>query len=156
MKIKYCLFLSLLTATLILSGCSSTRPILSPAMLQAGVQSAVTFGVSKYPDAIPYVRAVEPIVCAASEGTNLAPAEVVAAIQDADVLKTAESVFIVNSALLLYQGIYNAYGADAVNQSESLRAYLHATCIGIGQGLPPGAVVAAGRTQWPMVRWPRR
>ena len=155
MKTKSCLLLSLLTATLILSGCSSSRPLLSPAMLQSGVKSVVTYGVAKYPTAIPYVRAVEPIVCSAAAGTNLAPAEVVEAISAAGVLQTPESVFIINSALLLYQGIYNAFGADAVNQSVLLREYLNATCVGIGQGLPPDAVVAAGRSQWPMVAWPR-
>lgn len=156
MKTKRYLPLLLLTATLILSGCkTSSGPIISPRLLQFGVQSAVTFGVAKYPEARPFVKAAEPIICAAAEGTNLAPAQVIEALGMADVLKNPESVFIVNTAMLLYQGIWNAYGTEAVNNSESLQAYLHATCLGIRLGLQPDQVVAATRAQWPMVRWPQ-
>lgn len=122
-------------ALLLLCGCSATKPLMSPALLQQGVSSAVAFGTAKYPTALPFVRAAEPIICSASEGTNLSPAVVVAAIQQANVLQTPESVFIVNSALLLYEGVYNAFGADAVNNSAQLKEYLHATCLGIGQGI---------------------
>jgi len=139
---------------LVLCGCSATKPLISPSLVQQGVRASVSYGVAKYPSALPFVRASEPIICAASEGTNLAPAQVVAAIQQADILKTPESVFIVNSALLLYEGIYNAYGSNAVNNAAMLRDYLHATCLGIGQGLQPGGVVAAPLLQlnWPQVK----
>lgn len=146
---------------LLVCGCSTTKPLISPALLQQGVSSAVAFGTAKYPSAVPFVRAAEPVICSASEGTNLAPAVVVAAIQEANVLQTAESVFIVNSALLLYEGVYNAFGADAVNNSAQLKEYLHATCLGIGQGIiaiQPGPLRMPPPPRppgWPQVGWPR-
>lgn len=144
--------LLMLLSVVVLCGCASNKPILSPALVQAGVSAAVGYGAAKYPQAVPYVRAAEPVICAASESTNLAPAEVVLAIQQAGVLKTPESVLIVNSALLLYSGIYNAFGADAVNQNELLQAYLKATCYGIGQGLPVNPAEAPSNANWPQVK----
>lgn len=135
----------------LLCGCAN-KPLLSPALVQAGVAAAVSYGVSKKPEAIPFVRAVEPVICSASESTNLAPAEVVLAIQQSGALKTPESVLIVNSALLLYSGIYNSFGADAVNQNALLQAYLHATCVGIGQGLPPNPPGPGTHSSWPQIK----
>lgn len=148
----------LLAVSLLICGCAGTRPLITPGMLQQGVGSAVAYGVHKYPGARPFVSAAQPIICSASEGTNLAPAEVVAALEDANVLRTPESVFIVNSALLLYEGIYNAFGADAVDNSEQLRSYLHATCLGIGlgigEGVPTDIMASPQRANWPQVKWP--
>lgn len=150
----------LASLSVLLCGCSTTRPLLTPAMMQEGVRTAVTYGLDKYPNATVYVRAAEPIICSASEGTNLAPAQIVSELQEADVLRTPEALLIVNSALLLYEGVYNAYGADAVNNSAVLQPYLHAVCLGIGQGQPqalrhPRATEMnspRSKGQWPLVR----
>lgn len=142
-----------------LCGCGTSKPLLSPALVQQGVSAAVSYGVAKYPATVPYIRAAEPVICSASEGTNLAPAEVIAAVNEAGVLKTPESVFILNSALLLYEGVYNSLGVDVLNDYELLRNYLHATCLGIGQGLPsPNLAMPMGAVyrarSWPQAKWP--
>lgn len=147
--------LSLAAASLALVGCKTASPILTPALVQSGVSASVMYGVAKYPQARSYLRAVEPIICAVSESTNLAPAEVVAAIEESGALKTPEAVMILNTSLLLYSAAYNALGADAaIKNAPLLQEYLHSVCLGLGQGLATSTTLKANRVTWPTVRYP--
>lgn len=150
MKTIICLALS---ACLLTCGCSTITGKLTPPVVQQGVATGVSYSTAKYPTAIPYVRAAGEVICSAANGTNLSPAAVVAAVEssNATFLKTPEGVLILNSALTLYIGVWESYGAEAVNNAPVLKTYLQATCDGINQGL-------VGRTRevrgvWPIIKF---
>lgn len=117
------------------TGCKT--PAMTQAIVQTTVATGVALGVQKSPQAVPYLKAATPVVCAAASGTNISPAEVVAAIEAAnlDSLKTPEAVIIMNGALSLYMVIYDEYGTEAINQQAQLRAFLQGTCNGLNIGL---------------------
>lgn len=158
MKNKLKQFLILAPLCLALVGCSSVGK-LTPALVQQGVATGVSYGVVKYPTAIPYLKVAGAVICSAANGTNLAPAEVIAAVEasNAGALKTPEAVLILNGALTLYVGIWESYGADALSEHAKLQLYLQATCSGIHDGLPEGSRrrVIDPRLNWPLVAWPR-
>jgi len=138
------------------TGCSTM--VLTPGSVKQGVATGVSYSVVKYPDAVPYLKAAEPVICSAAHGTNLAPAQVVAALQNsnADQLKTPEGVMILNTALALYVGLWEKYGTKAVTKSDKLRSYLEATCGGIHDGLiaaqpPPAPSPPAPAANFPLV-----
>ncbi len=114
----------------------------------------VQYGVQKEPSAIPGVRAAGAVICSAADGTNLSPAQVVADIGSiSPSLNTPTAILIENSALTLYIGVWDSYGADAVNRSPELKLYLQATCAGINAGLGTTALTAtAPKNAWPMVK----
>lgn len=153
----------------LVTGCASSPVKITPALVQQGVATGVAYSTAKYPQAVPYLKAADLVICSASEGTNLAPSEVVAAIEssDAAALKTPEAVLILNTALTLYTGVWDAYGADALNNQPDLKLYLQATCAGISDGLPPISlptpitpmmakriVDSRGNPNWPHVKMP--
>lgn len=152
-SIKILLLMAAVVAT---AGCSSVQ--LSPSVVQVGVSTGVRYSVAKYPESIPYLKAVTPIVCSAAYATNLAPEQVIAAIESspASALKTPEATLILNSALTLYVGIWASYAQEPVFNAPLLREYLLATCNGLqdGIGLPSEVRTAAPTTPWPRVRFP--
>lgn len=117
-------------------GCKS--PGLTKTMVQTAVATGVTFGVMKEPRAIPYLRASVPVICSAAHGTNLNPAEIVAALENSPAggLKTPQSILIMNGIIGIYTGVYEAYGQD-IDDRPFLQAALDGTCEGLKQGLPP-------------------
>lgn len=134
---------------LLAAGCRS--PGLTKSMVQTAVSTGVGFGVIKEPRAIPYLRAAVPVVCSAAAGTNLSPAQIVAALEksSAEGLKTPEAVIIMNGVIGIYTAIFEAYGAD-IKDRPYLKAALEGTCEGMKLGLPteaqsvkPGAVTKA-------------
>lgn len=138
----------------LLTGCTSINPILSTQLLRSGVATGVSYGVSRYPQSVPGVRVVTEVVCAAAASTNISPANVIAAIQSSGVELTPETTLIVNGALLLYTGVWNAYGENAVN-NPALKPYLQATCDGMKDGLPSTTAKALEMkvdTRWPVLR----
>lgn len=141
-------------AAFLLAGCKTNR--LSPLIVQQGVATGVAYSVLKYPSAVPYLKAATPVVCAAGAGTNISPAAVVASIEGtplAEQVKTPEGVLILNSALLLYTGIWESYGSNAVANSDVLKEYLVATCNGMNQGL--AYVPTLSSRNAPAARWPK-
>lgn len=153
MKVLKSLFPVLIVAVLIV-GCTGPRAI-SPAIVQQGVAMSVGYSALKYPTAVPYLRAATPVICSAANSSNLAPAQVIAAVESsgASSVKTPEGVLILNTALLLYIGVWQSYGEDALNNSPQLRLYLQATCDGMTAGLPQPAG-AAKALQAPAKSWP--
>lgn len=155
-KLTLLLAVALLASGLFTTGCTSTNRI-SPATVHQGVAAGVAYSSAKYTNAVPYLRMAVPVICAAANGTNLAPAEVVKAIEGANIsLKTPEAVLILNAALMFYTGIWDSYGEDALNKAPELRPYLEATCSGITAGLPSiiGLMRAAPDGKWPLVKFP--
>lgn len=137
----------LLGLCLLITGCKS--PGLTKTMVQTAVSTSVAWGVLEEPKAIPYMRATVPVICSAAHGTNLSPAEVVAALQNspAEKLKTPEAVIIMNGVLGIYTAVFEAYGSD-IDDRPYLQAGLEGACAGIQLGLPPEAgpgVAAAAR-----------
>lgn len=123
------------------SGCSS--PSVTKAFVRTSVSTGVAFGTLKEPAAIPFLRAAAPVVCSAANGTNVSPAEVVAALEssDATALKTPGGVILLNAALSLYMTLYEEFGKDVDNLPQ-LQAWLAGTCEGILLGLPPAGPAA--------------
>jgi len=140
---------------LLLTGCKTSSPLISPTLVQQGVATGVSYSVARYTNAVPYLRAADTIICSAANSTNIAPAQIVAAIEAAGLTKTPESVLILNSALLLYIGVWQSYGNDAVNNVPTLKLYLQATCNGIQQGLVGvvGATRGVPDKNWPVVKF---
>lgn len=157
--VKYILLVAALyVAANLVTGCSSVTNQITPAVVQQGVATGVSYAVAKYPTAIPYLEAAAPIICSAANGTNLNPAQVVAAIESspAAALKTPEAVLILNGALTLYIAVWDSYGSNALASSTAIQPYLAATCAGIDEALPastnaPAMKVAPLVYIWPVV-----
>lgn len=154
-------FITLLSAValLALAGCAGGKVNISPAIVQQGVATSVAYSVTKYPQALPYLRAAAPVICSAANSTNLSPAQVIAALEssNAALLKTPEAALIMNTALLLYIGVYESYGDNALNNYPALRPYLQATCDGMNDGVSGKKIQPATPTvsdTWPQIAFP--
>ena len=137
MKMKHLSAIGL-AAVLLFSGCKS--PLATRELVKISVSTGVSLAVAKDPDIVPYLKASAPVVCSAANNTNLAPAEVIAALEasDAAKLKTKEGIIAMNFALSLYTSLYAMYGDDIANK-PMLQAWLLGTCDGIMLGLPAGS-----------------
>lgn len=121
------------------SGCANNRPM-TKAVYTLAVSSGVQIGSDRYPEAVPYIRVANPIICAAASGTNVSPAAIVAAIQNSPVAEAAATPngkMILNGALILYGALFET-GGGAVDNAEA-REWLQWTCDAINLGLPPVA-----------------
>ena len=154
------MFVALICASILLMGCK-TQPgavNIGPPLVRMGVYTGATYGMIKYPQAIPGVRGAAAIVCAQAAGTNVSPAEVVQAVQAYTEL-TPESKIIINGALQFYTLLWNTYAPTGTN-SVLLGQYLTATCDGLndalvtGLDLPPmeKARRMNGAALWPQVQ----
>lgn len=130
------------------AGCKSTSLPMQKALYVTTVSTGVAFGVEKYPTALPYLRVAEPIICAAGNGTNITPAEIVAALQNspaANAVATREGKVIMNGVIAIYIGVFESYGTDYVAHHEQLSNYLKWTCEAMGMGLPQTNAASAMR-----------
>lgn len=126
-------------AVALLTGCATANKPLTKALYVTSVSTGVSFGADRYPTAVPYLRVAAPLLCAAAEGTNLAPAEVVELLQNspaANAVATVQGKLILNGALSLYIALAESYGGG-VTENETLREYLMWTCEAVNLGLPP-------------------
>jgi hypothetical protein len=145
------------------TGCGTTGggSAMSPAVVRVGVATGVAYSAAKYTNAVPYIRAATPVICSVANGTNLAPGDVIRAVElsDATALKTPEGVLILNAAMLLYTGVWQSYGSNAVANAPTLKLYLQATCDGLHDGLPgqsdaTRASKSARVQEWPHITFP--
>lgn len=136
---KKLLLLVVPVGLLLLAGCAS-QPKITQAFVRVGVSTAVQFGVSQDTNAIPYIRAVTPVVCAAANGTNFSPAYVVDKLQhsSANELSTPGGILIMNSVLAIYEVAYEALGGNSLTNNPTAGAYLMGACEGLTAGLPSG------------------
>ena len=144
------IFLPVVAAAILLCGCSTVKQI-TPKLVQQGTEAVVRFGVSRYPQAEPEVRIAGDVICSVANGTDLSPSNIVAQVKIIEPNLSPEGSLIINGGIMLYQGIWNSFGADAVNGNEQLKAYLQATCLGFTYGLP-SQLPRAYNPAWPMVR----
>ena len=150
--------LSLLSLSVILlAGCASA-PNIGPAVTQASVYAAASFGIQQNPDVLPYIKAAQPIICQAADGRTIDPAAIVANLQSANVeaLKTPEAELIINSVLAIYEGVYYSYGADI--QASVVQPYLQATCDGLTQAIGNKLTAmnkALAAPKFDAANWPR-
>lgn len=132
--IKRSLVTVCLLAAVSLVGCKSV----TPTVIKFGTSEAVKYGVSKYPDAKPYVEASGVVICSQAAGTNLSPDAIITALESstaANAVKTDSGTVVVNLVLAVYSGAWSLYGADAVKNNATLQADLAAVCAGITDGL---------------------
>lgn len=142
MKIKPFLFTIVACVALIAVGCKSNSvPLpMQKALYVTTVSTGVAFGVERYPEVTPYLRVAQPIICAAGNGTNITPDEIVSALTNspaANAVATKEGKAIMNGVIAIYYGVFESYGNDWVNEQEQLKNYLQWTCEAVGLGLPP-------------------
>ncbi len=118
------------------SGCKN--PAVTRTVVSTLVSTGVAVGVSQKPDAVPYLRAATPIVCASAANTNLNPAAVVAAIQSGTdpKLKTLSGVLLLNGALAIYTALWEQGAVDGLTDQVILQAWLWGVCDGLTLGLP--------------------
>lgn len=138
MKIKHVLSTVLACAMLVMAGCG-TSPQMTKAIVKNTVQVGVAVGVNQEPSAIPYLRYAAPVVCEASRGTNIQPAFIVDKLQNnaqANQFKNPQAILIFNSAFGIYEGLYEEFGADEVENRAHLKAWLEGVCEGLIAGLP--------------------
>lgn len=123
---------------LLFMGC--TGPNQGP-MTHAAFTAAVTLGeqigLETHPEATPYVRAAVPVVCAVANGTNVTPAEIVKALEAANVTNVTAKL-IINGGLAIFNVVVTGLGT---NQTE-IRAYGQDLCDGMRAGLPPESAMA--------------
>lgn len=104
--------------------------------MTAAVAAGSGFGVEQYPDAIPDLEIARGVICAAANGTNVAPDQVVASLVAAGV-NNPHSKLIVNGSLAIYNTVFAFYGNDYVKNTPTLQLYLGAVCDGLVMGVPP-------------------
>lgn len=141
MKNKHVLSTVLACAMLVMAGCKSNNvPLpMQKALYVTAVSSGVAIGVDKYPEVVPYLRVANPIICAAGNGTNVTPVEIISALTNspaANAVATKEGKLILNGALNLYVSMFESYGTDWITKQEQLKEVLGWTCDAINQGLP--------------------
>lgn len=124
--------LSVLMLGLLLAGCTSqNQGPMSHAAFTAAVTLGEQIGLETHPEAVPYVRAAVPVVCAVANGTNVSPAEIVAALEKANVTN-ATAKLIINGSLSLLNIVVAGVGT---NETE-IRLYGKDLCNGMQAGLP--------------------
>lgn len=153
--------ISLIALAGFLVGCGTIKSTLTPALVQSSVAATTSFGLSRYPQAAPAVRIATEVICAAAAGTNVNPANIVAAIEASDwsKIKTPEATFIVQSGITAYTIVYNSWGAEAVNNSEQAVLFLGAVCNGLKAGTPAATFGAPrmrhiNQAEWPHLQLP--
>jgi hypothetical protein len=124
-----------LAATLFTAGCSTTSTVLTPAVVRQATAISVAGGVLASPQSVPEVRIAGSVICASAAATNVSPASIVASLQSAGLTNNlAESVLIVNGALLIYEVAYNSL--VSTNDQATAQPYLQAVCDGFNDALP--------------------
>lgn len=116
---------------LLFTGCTS-NPAMSHAAFRASVTLGEQIGLSTHPEATPYVRAAVPVVCSVANGTNVTPAEIVKALEKANVTNST-AILIINGGISLLDVVVAGLGT---NQTE-IRAYGQDLCVAMQAGLPP-------------------
>ena len=135
MKTKILLSLTALCLFGCATNSSNPNPI-GPAITQATVATGVAFAVQQDPSILPYLEAADPVICALSGNGTVNPAQIVAALQSAQIneLKTPAGMAALNAALAVYEAIYMSYGTNV--QASTVEPYLLAVCNGLKEVTP--------------------
>jgi hypothetical protein len=145
-KLQTCWALALVACALT-TGCATQNKTLTAAVVRATVSTGALFGIEQDPTVVPYLQAATPVICDAAGQGKINPAEIVAALQSANVeqLKTPAGVAIVNSSIAIYEAIYANYGTNV--QASVVQPYLEGVCLGLTDALPQtgSGVVKANR-----------
>lgn len=128
----------LLAGILLLAGCSTTGTGANPmttAALTAAVSLGESFALEQHPEAVPFVRAGADVVCSAANGTNIAPADIVAAMTAANITNDTAKL-ILNGSIAIYDTVFAFIGTNGIQSQPALQDYTKALCAGMEQGLP--------------------
>ena len=118
------------------TGCQNTGPI-AKSLYVTSVSTGVALGVRRYPETKLYLQVATPIICAQASSTNVTPEQIIAALgnsPEATAAATPQGKLILNGALVLYFGIFDAIG---IKDMPTLQNYLGWTCEALTLGLPP-------------------
>lgn len=140
----------MLLLPLVLTSCVSfpgPTSAITKTFVKNGVSLAVGYGIQQSPEAIPYLRDyAAPVICEASRGTNNNPDWVITVLEEnaqAQAALNPQAALIFNTLFAIYQGVYQTYGAEEVQNRAILQAGLEGACEGILERLPPGTNAAA-------------
>ena len=152
LKLQTRIALLLLPLAIAISGCTTNNPGLNAALLKTAVSTAAGYELATHPAAIPAFKTAALVVCAAAHGTNVSPAEIVAAIQAQSGGMTPETVVIVNGAINLYELAY-----WAVSPTNSPNPYALALCEGMNEAAMIASLPASrSRNAVPQnPKWPK-
>jgi len=154
------LVLTSLSLATLLCGCASISK-LGPAATQATVDGIAGLAIQQDHNILPYLKAVQPIICQAANGGSVDPLDIVLNLQNssANELKTPTGELAINAVLAVYEGIYYAYGTNI--QSSVVQPYLQATCSGLTMAIgskivaPTIMLVAPVYPSMSWQAWPR-
>jgi hypothetical protein len=125
-------FLATSILAVLLCGCNTVKPYLTPAALTSEVSQGIKIGLDVDPAATPDVAMARDVVCSAASSTNVNPSAIVADLQNLGITNS-NSKIIVDAALLVYEGVYDLIGTNTTTQ---VQPYLAALCDGFTAGLP--------------------
>jgi len=132
--------LASILALVALCGCGTTNTgQMSHALLQASVTLGEQYALQQHPEAIPYIKAATPVVCAVAHGTNANPAAVVDALYVSGLGTNDTAKLIINGSIALLNIAVASVGGT--NQPE-ISAYVTDVCVGMQNGLPGAPMMA--------------
>lgn len=144
--------LAIIGLGLMLVGCKNSSPL----TYSLATSTIVSYGLRNSPQTAGYLRDVQPVVCAAANGTNLSPAQIVTAIKESGIDDSAEGRLIVDGVLLIYISAFDSLGSKT--NVAAVAPYSHAIfCEGFEWGLAgaPTAIkarnVPPARAVWPLL-----
>lgn len=126
------LFVGLLPlGLLLLSGCASTKVLLTPAALEADSALGTSVGLQFYPQARPGLVIARDIICANAAQTNVDPNKIVSDLGAAGITNKEVAIILLPLELLYQQ----AWAALGTNNNAKMLPYLQSLCAGLTEGL---------------------
>jgi hypothetical protein len=142
--------LSFLALAVFVAGCTTQNPTGTRAIVTIIVRDGATFGISRSPAAVPYLKAAAPVVCAVANSTNLTPESLVAALDGIPVAKSPEAGLIIDGVVAVYDGYFEQYADNWVKNQATLQSVLLGCCDGLNQALAPPPMAARTRKWQPV------
>lgn len=147
---KLTISIAALLLAFVLVGCKNSSPL----TYSLATSTLVSYGLRNSPETAGYLRDVQPVVCSVANGTNLTPAQVVAAIESSGIDDSAEGRLVVNGILLLYISAFDSLGTGT-NNTANVSPYAQAIfCDGFAWGLAASPSEMRSRNAPPKKVWP--
>jgi hypothetical protein len=135
---KHLMKLIPIVAALVLCGCNTVKPYLTPAALTSEVSQGLKVGLDVYPAAAPDVALARDVICAAAVSTNVSTGTIVSNLQAVGITNS-NSKLIIDGALMIYDGVYVLIGT---NNTGVIQPYTTALCDGFTAALAPASPAA--------------
>lgn len=124
-------FIAIPLLAVLLCGCNTTTPLITPAQLTSDVSGGIRIGLDVYPAAAPDIALGRDVICTAANNTNTDPAIIVNDLAALNITNS-NSKLIVDGAIFAYEKVYAIIGTNTTTQ---VQPYLAALCDGFTAGL---------------------